>query len=212
MSELIYRCSDFAVVRKEYGELSEYDETRPNVISSVAQALSVSADSVYPVHRLDATTAGLTVYALTKDAARELSEAITDGRFHKTYIAFVTADERLPETGEMCDFLFFDRRAAKSYVVDSSKKGAKEARLTYSLGEKTEYKGVTVTKAKIGLQTGRTHQIRAQFGARKSPLVGDGKYGSRVNAKKPSLFSAAIKFSFRGEEFAFSIEDEVSFE
>ena len=28
--------------------------------------------------------------------------------------------------------------------------------------------------------TGRTHQIRVQFAARKHPLAGDGKYGSRI--------------------------------
>ena len=49
---------------------------------------------------------------------------------------------------------------------------------------RTEY---TILKAENGLSlaacvpvTGRTHQIRVQFAARKHPLSGDGKYGSRV--------------------------------
>lgn len=33
---------------------------------------------------------------------------------------------------------------------------------------------------RVRLHTGRTHQIRVQFASRRHPLLGDGKYGSRV--------------------------------
>ena len=47
--------------------------------------------------------------------------------------------------------------------------------------------------------TGRTHQIRVQFASRKSPLIGDRKYGSRISLKAPSLFCTGIEFEWKDE-------------
>ena len=210
MVEIIYSCEEYVAAVKPYGVLSEWDESRPNMIDEIADTLGVTRGSVYPVHRLDATTEGIMIYALTKKAAADLSRSVTDGSFRKTYLAFITAADDLSPSGEMHDFLFFDRRAGKTYIADSRKKGAKEAFLTYSLEDPFEWHGIAVTPARIELQTGRTHQIRAQFASRRSPLLGDGKYGSRVNYKKPSLFSVSVEFCFRGERAVFSIEDRIS--
>ena len=46
----------------------------------------------------------------------------------------------------------------------------------------------------VELQTGRYHQIRCQFAARKLPLVGDGKYGSRVRSPHLALFCRTLSF------------------
>ena len=200
------------VAVKPYGVLSEYDAGRTNMITELSSALGVPPESVFPVHRLDVTTEGLMVYALSEPAAAELSRAVAGGELKKTYLAFVTAADGLEKEGEMCDYLFFDRRAAKSYVVAPAKKGAKEARLSYSLGEPFEWRGVTVTPATIELHTGRTHQIRAQFSSRRSAIIGDGKYGSRINYKKPALFSVGLSFSFRGKRYDYSIVDRIRFD
>ena len=209
MLRIIYSCEDYAVAVKPYGMLSEFDAARPNMITSLAEELHLPQEKVYPVHRLDATTEGLMVYALTKNGAAELSKCISEGMMQKSYTALITAADGLPENGEMRDHLFFDRRAAKSFVVSPDKKGAKEAILFYSLAEKYDFRGNTVTQAKIVLCTGRTHQIRAQFGARHSPIIGDGKYGSRVNYKKPALFSSGIEFTFRGERVKYILDEEI---
>lgn len=46
---------------------------------------------------------------------------------------------------------------------------------------------------RVVLHTGRTHQIRVQFASRKHPLLGDGKYGSRV---KGPLALACCRIAF----------------
>lgn len=63
-----------------------------------------------------------------------------------------------------------------------------------------------VSLCRVRLYTGRTHQIRVQFASRRHPLLGDGKYGSRL--KGPiALQSARIAFAHpqTGEAMAFSI-------
>ena len=215
MLEIIAREEEWIVAVKPFGVLSEDraegGEGEAGMPALIREALPEAepgqpSPEVRPVHRLDRTTEGLMVYALTKRAAAELSRAVADGEFHKTYRAYLTADPALPPSGEMRDRLFFDRRRDKAFIVPAEKArgGAKEAILRYTLGEPFLWRGQTVTPADIELVTGRTHQIRAQFGARRSPLLGDGKYGSRVNYKAPSLFCTAISFPWKGRTRSFS--------
>lgn len=214
--KILYLCKEYVIVEKDYGMLSERPANgaeRANVPDAIAEALKergIGFDGIYTVHRLDATTAGVMVYALTKSAAAALSKEIAEGRFAKTYLAWITADASLPKEGKMCDYLYFDRRADKSFVVKEGKRDAKEARLSYVLGEPFELDGEPVTPATVKLETGRTHQIRVQFAARKSPLVGDGKYGSRIKRRDSSLWSVELRFFWKGEEKVYKLENDVN--
>ena len=192
---------DYAVVYKPAGFLSEKAENERSCPEEIEKILGKTP---YTVHRLDRNTEGLMVYALTKQAAAEFSRIIAEGEFKKSYRALVTPDEALPEEGEMRDYLYFDRRRDKSFVVGGERKGAKSAVLRYRLGEETEIKGKPVRAAYIELETGRTHQIRVQFGSRKSPLVGDGKYGSRINYSGVSLTSVKLSFPWKGKDVVIS--------
>jgi 23S rRNA-/tRNA-specific pseudouridylate synthase len=58
---------------------------------------------------------------------------------------------------------------------------------------------------RVHLETGRTHQIRAQFAARRLPLLGDARYGA--NMRTPlGLFAAGLTLShpISGTEMTFS--------
>ena len=95
--------------------------------------------------------------------------------------------------GRLCDLLFKDSRKNKSFVVQRKRNGVKEASLIYRvLGTREEEDGV-LSLVEVRLITGRTHQIRVQFSSRGFPLVGDGKYGSRIKSAL-GLFSFAIGF------------------
>ena len=90
----------------------------------------------------------------------------------------------------MRDLLFKDGRQKKVFVVKRPRKGVKEASLEYvTLWTENGYSRVLVK-----LHTGRTHQIRAQFASRGMPLSGDGKYGSRDNAKRLGLSLRKLTF------------------
>lgn len=205
--DVVYSGRDFIIIYKPSGMLSEGENGAPGAVRQYLTGNSLPFDDVFTVHRLDRTTAGLMVYALNKKTAAALSAAITDGRFHKTYMAYIRPDI-LSGDGEMRDFLFFDRNADKSFVVGEGKKGAKEAVLHYTVTDTVtltdrfgdEFRADT---AVVELLTGRTHQIRVQFASRKAPLIGDGKYGSRIKYDFPSLFSKKISFSIYGRTYTY---------
>ena len=62
-------------------------------------------------------------------------------------------------------------------------------------------KNTDLSLLRLRLETGRTHQIRAQFAAAGHPLLGDGKYGSERENRKygrhgQALYSYKLEFRF----------------
>ena len=146
------------------------------------------------IHRLDRGVGGVMVYARTPKAAAKLSAAVQAHEVKKEYLAIVHG---LPEqtAGEWRDLLFHDRMKNKTYVVDRTRRGVKEAILTYEVLESREVTGYgMVSLVRVSLQTGRTHQIRVQFSSRGYPLLGDGKYGAHDRCPI-ALFSHRLSFA-----------------
>jgi 23S rRNA pseudouridine1911/1915/1917 synthase len=114
------------------------------------------------VHRLDTPTGGLIVGARTKKALSRVTAAIRERRFKKRYTARLEG-QLSPTRGLLIDTLSHGDRIAH---IDPA---GKEARLSY------EQRGELTS---IELETGRYHQIRAQFAAIGHPVVGDVKYGA----------------------------------
>ena len=151
---------------------------------------------LYPVHRLDKSVSGLMVYARTPQAAAELSRQMREGEFRKEYVALVHGTP--PESGSWTDLLFRDSRANKVYVVKRTRKGVREARLTFvrlRAGERS--------LVRIRLETGRSHQIRVQFASRGYPLVGDRRYGGSGEYGSPMLYCCRLAFSHGGRPLVF---------
>ena len=202
---VLFQDESVIVAVKPYGALSEPDEKKPNMPSLLQE--QSGCERVFTVHRLDRTTQGVMVYALTQEAARLLSAQIQRGEMQKTYLAVV---EGVPDepSGEYVDLLYFDRRKNKSYVVKRERKGVKEARLRYEIVKTAEVEGERLSLIKIRLLTGRTHQIRVQLASRKMPLVGDRRYGSKRVCENIQLCASELSFihPFTGEEMCFSYQ------
>lgn len=188
---VLYQDEFVIVACKPYGVLSEDDGKKVNMSSLLQE--QTGCVSIYPVHRLDRTTQGVMVYAKTKEAASALSAQIQRGEMKKTYLA---AAEGVPDepSGEYVDWLYFDRRKNKSYVVKRGRKGVKEARLQYEVLKSAEQDGKPISLLRIRLLTGRTHQIRVQLASRKMPLIGDRRYGSHIASEHIMLCSSELSF------------------
>ena len=205
---------DFALVNKPVGMESEH----------------APGEGFFPVHRLDKVASGLLLYAKNPRSAKKLSEALQEGKIKKRYHIIVESagdtskedDEvlsvktnstkntgsseakRLPKEGCFSDYLYKDVKKQKMFPVKKLRKGVKEAVLHYQVLEERD--GLALVD--VELETGRFHQIRAQFSAHGFPLFGDGKYGSR---QKGNVALHCYTLSFpdpkSGEELHFEIKD-----
>lgn len=156
----------------------------------VREALGDPNANIRTVHRLDRVVSGLMVLARTNKAASELSRQIRDGEFQKEYLAVlhgIPAENR----ATLRDLLLRNKPERKTYVVQAPGKDVQEAILNYELISESE----ALSKVRIELVTGRTHQIRAQFSSRNMPLVGDRKYSFREDDCEIALWSHRIAFN-----------------
>ncbi len=182
--KIIHQTAEYVVVCKAAGEDSEHD-----LPEMLAEQNGDQATDYYVVHRLDQAVAGLLVLARNRVTAAELSRQLTENRLRKTYLCVVPGVPA-PASGEMQDLLYQDKMKRKMFPVKRKRAGVKEASLRYHVLETK----APLTLVEVELQTGRFHQIRCQFAARKLPLVGDGKYGSRVRSPHLALFCRQLSF------------------
>lgn len=156
----------------------------------VREALGDPNANIRTVHRLDRVVSGLMVLARTRKSASELSRQIRNGEFAKEYLAVLHG---IPseKQGTLRDLLLRNKEEKKTYVVQEPGKDVQEAILNYKLLSRTE----VLSKVRIELVTGRTHQIRAQFSGRNMPLVGDQKYSHFRDNCEIALWSHKIAFN-----------------
>lgn len=185
--ELIYQDDDLIVCIKPAGVKST-DEPG-GVPSLVREALGDPKADVRTVHRLDQVVSGLMVLARNKPAASELSRQVREQEFGKEYLAVVHGQTE--KSGTLRDLLLRNKPERKTYVVHHLEKDVQEAILDYvCLGQTQD-----LSKVRITLRTGRTHQIRCQFSSRGLPLVGDRKYSLLEDGCPIALWSHQLTFT-----------------
>lgn len=169
----------------------------------VRNALGDPDASVRTVHRLDRVVSGLMVLARSAEAAAELSRQIRENQFEKEYLAVIHGHPQFPD-GRLTDLLLRDKQERKTYIVQQPAKGVQEAILDYQTLNTSD----TMSRVRIQLITGRTHQIRAQFSGRGMPLVGDRKYSTLEDPCEIALWSYRLAFSHpaTGEAMEFTVK------
>ena len=199
--EIIYQDKDIIVCVKPPRVLST-DE--PGGVPELVRAELGDMDAnVRTVHRLDRTVSGLMVLARRSKAASELSRQIREGEFQKEYVAVIHGSPD-QDAAELRDLLLRNKQERKTYIVQEPGKDVQEAILDYRVLNRNQ----GLTRVRIRLHTGRTHQIRVQFSGRGMPLVGDGKYGRPEDDCNIALWSYRLAFRhpYSGEPMEFILE------
>lgn len=188
MLTIIYEDKDLLVCFKPAGIPTQTASLATQDVVSMAKTyLAKTGASKNPylglVHRLDQPVSGLLILAKNKKVASlEIAE--------KEYYALCLG-EPVDKQGKLQHFLWKNPKTNMAEIVDKNftkdgKKEAKESILSYEIiknisGKEengTDGKEASVSLLKVRLETGRFHQIRAQFSAIGHPLLGDIKYGS----------------------------------
>lgn len=199
---LVYNDKNIIVCNKQTGvtvAVADGDE------NSLESRLNRHFTFAKPVHRIDATTEGLVVFAANETALSCLLQAFAakTGSVSKEYICTVVGKPQNKEK-TLTAYLKKDDKAGMVYVSPTNTAGSKEIITKYSVVKSYVCEGVMLSQLKIRLVTGRTHQIRAHMAFEGYPLAGDDKYGNReinkrLKLKTPQLLSACIGFCFGSE-------------
>ena len=146
------------------------------------------------VHRIDRPVSGCAVMARTKEALAKVSGQFTNHKVaHKKYWAIV--EGIIPVSSEKTlleDYLIFNTKKQKTFIVDENTRKAKKAQLYW----KCAAAGERYSFIEIELLTGRTHQIRAQLANAGMHIKGDVKYGARRSDTLDGIRLHAREVSF----------------
>ncbi len=172
MIDILYQNKEIVVAIKPVGISAQATPQKDGMPDLLSAQLNIP---IHAVHRLDRAVGGVMLFARGQAEMARYTALMQAQKIEKTYLC-ITDGVVFPKEGALCDLLYHDSRQNRSFVVDTMRKGVKEARLTYQTLSQNETEQTSLLQ--VQLQTGRTHQIRVQFSFRKTPLWGDGKYGS----------------------------------
>ena len=150
-----------------------------------------------PCHRLDIRTGGLCLFAKNQRALDVLTEAFRNRTLEKVYECLVRGEMKPPSA--VCRaYLVKDAEKARVRITDRPEPGAREIVTGYETLESGP-----VSRLKVRLYTGRTHQIRAHLAALGHPLLGDDVYGDRafnrrMKARSLKLCAVSLKLDTGG--------------
>jgi 23S rRNA pseudouridine1911/1915/1917 synthase len=145
---------------------------------------------LHAAHRLDKPVSGLVLFARTSKALSRLNELSRLMGIQRSYVAEVEGILS-QKVGKLDHYLVHGEHRA--LIGKKSDEGAKHARLYFQVKRFKEH----TTIVDVDLETGRYHQIRAQFSAIGHPVVGDKRYGAKAydEGKSIHLHSAELHFT-----------------
>ncbi len=197
--EILFEDNHLIVINKRAGIACQTDQKNPVSIMTVAgnylceKYRKPGRCYLALVQRLDKMTSGVMVLAKTSKATKRINQQFRDHRVTKRYLALLPK-EPFPRGSLWIDYLVHDKKNYRSYCADI--KTGKKAKLCYQMIQ-GKSASEPYSLVLIRTYTGRYHQIRAQFGRRGYPLVGDQKYKARKSKLSMELALHSFQLVFR---------------
>jgi len=216
--EILYQDDVMAIVNKPNELLSVPGKNIQDSVQTRIKQLIPSATGPIIVHRLDMSTSGLMVIALTKRAHKQLQKQFIERSVKKRYVAllegklaFISEDVKSEDTelknttpentkGEITLPLigdFYNR--PRQLVCEES---GKPAHTTWEFIEHIDNK----TKLYLSPKTGRTHQLRVHCAhplGLNMPILGDDLYGNKSTRLHLHAESINLRHPITKKEMSF---------
>ena len=175
--EVIYRGARVAGVIKPAGLSCQRDAQGLGEDTLEARIAELFGEA-YLVNRLDHFTGGVMPVALDAAARDALLDAFERHAVDKRYVCQVVG---APEArARLVNYAVKSADEALVRVYDAPRPGALTMALEYELLGREALPGGEVARLQVRLETGRTHQIRAQLSHAGLPVLGDDRYGDRA--------------------------------
>ncbi len=164
------------------------------LISSIAAggawARSRGLRYLHFVHRLDAETTGVLLFAKNPEAVTTYSELFQERKVEKEYLAVVRG---IPEAHEWVCRLKLAKDSDQAGHVKVDAERGKDAETRFCVRQaKSE-----TTLVEAHPLTGRTHQLRVHLAASGHPIVGDALYGPPQGRKRVNLALRAVGLAYQ---------------
>lgn len=170
----VYRDNHILVINKPSGLLS-VPGNRPEYQDSAMVRVQQKYGFTEPAHRLDMATSGILLFALSKQAEKELKRQFREREPKKHYQALVWGKlgEKVGDTGTMnfpliCDW---ENRPRQKICYERGKQAV-------TFYEVLAHYSNNTTGVKLTPYTGRSHQLRVHCLALGHPIVGDKFYAN----------------------------------
>lgn len=187
---IVYEDENILLVNKRAGISVEKDARGGITLTEqCAEYAALRNPSSFPpaaCHRLDNQTCGLCLFAKNPQALDILQDAFRARTLEKYYICLVRGNMKPPKA--VCRaWLIKDALRARVRITDRPGPGARPVVTGYETLESGP-----VSRLRIHLITGRTHQIRAHLAALGHPILGDDLYGDREFNRREKAHSLKL--------------------
>lgn len=189
--DILYQDDEIMVVNKP-AELLSVPGKGAELHDSILTRIHWEFPEAETAHRLDMSTSGILLIALTKDAERELKRQFRERETDKRYIADVAGimeeDGGVINLPLICDW---EKRPRQKVCFDRGKAAVTEYRVLYR-DPIQQYTRVELTPI-----TGRSHQLRVHMLAIGHVILGDRFYASGGD------FTARSRLALHASELRF---------
>lgn len=195
-NKIIYHNNDILILNKKAGESIFHGKG-----AIIEKLSSIPNDSLSfkpaPCHRLDTGTSGILMCGMSIKGTRILNEIQKNSQVHKCYVALL---ESPVNNAHLIHHLYRNNKSGKTLaLVKDGHTPLSEQYVSlgdgflfaHSYGELSlcpshhaTQQSVYLTFILLGGQGGKTHQIRAQCLANKTPLLGDIKYSPHKEVRR----------------------------